>query len=220
MDGVVFMKKRLAVLFGCSEEGFFQKDILEFYAFLNSEQGGFWDGSEIAVVPQKIDAKRLDRILYELFSDHIDFLLCYFCGNRNDTLTRAGFTFGGAEFELKDIVDTAPHQLTIFDSCENFCSGERASDFFETLPMCENRNPAPANFFAEIPGNLFFTGCSQNSHPVLSETGSGVYTNGFLTYLNDSKGGKPDFFGADKNANFECEIARVSVEMTLEREIV
>lgn len=210
------MNKRLAVLFGCAEEGFCQKDILDFYAFLNSEKGGFWDGNEIAVMPQKIDAQKLNRIFYELFSDRIDFLLCYFCGNGNDTLTRAGFTFGGAEFELKDIADTAPHQLTIFDSCGKFYSSERASDFFETLPLRENRNLAPANFFAEIPGNLFFTGCRQNCHPVLSETGSGVYTKSFLDYLNDSKSGKPDFFAADKNANFECEIARCAAEMICE----
>lgn len=210
--------KRLAVLFGCSEEGFYQKDILEFYAFLNSEQGGFWDGSEIAVVPKKIDAKQLNRIFYDLFSEHVDFLLCYFCGNGSDTLTRAGFTFGGAEFELKDIADTAPHQITIFDSCENFYSSERASAFFETLPIYEN--PAPADFLTEIRGNLFFTGCKQSCNPALSETGSGIYTNAFLAYLNDSKGGKPDFFAADKNANFECEIARISAEAMLEREIV
>lgn len=210
--------KRLAVLFGCSEEGFYQKDILEFYAFLNSEQGGFWDGSEIAVVSQKIDTKQLNRIFYDLFSEHVDFLLCYFCGNGSDTLTRAGFTFGGAEFALKNIADTAPHQITIFDSCENFYSSERASAFFETLPIYEN--PAPADFLTEIRGNLFFTGCRQNCHPALSETGSGIYTNAFLAYLNDSKGGKPDFFAADKNANFECEIARISAEAMLEREIV
>ncbi|WP_295796302.1 hypothetical protein [uncultured Treponema sp.] len=59
----------------------------------------------------------------------------------------------------------------------------------------------------KINGTAFFSGCKIGEKPLLLEDESGFYTASFIKSLQK---GDASFgvFAADRNANFECELAR------------
>lgn len=211
---------RCAVLVGVSEKsGYIQKSLADFYRFLLSQKGGSWTESEIMIIPEGIDLASLKFFLRRALDSKLKSLVFYFCGNKDDVRTENGFTFCGTEIKLRYIEENALHTAVFFDSCENLVSEDYKDSAREELfvkdSINENntlRNIATDRFLSEnalekINGTAFFSGCKIGEKPLLLEDGSGFYTASFIKSLQ--KGDVPfGVFAADRNAKFECELAR------------
>mgnify|MGYP004560237739 CR=1 FL=1 len=209
-----------AVLVGVSEKsGYIQKSLADFYRFLLSLKGGSWTESEIMIIPEGIDLASLKFLLRRVSDGKLKSLVFYFCGNKDDVRTESGFTFCGTEIKLQYIEENSLHTAVFFDSCENLISEDYKDSAQEELFVQDSisknnalRNIAAGRFLSEsalekINGTVFFSGCKIGEKPLLLEDGNGFYTASFIKSLQ--KGDAPfGVFAADRNANFECELAR------------
>ncbi|MDO5774799.1 MAG: hypothetical protein Q4P16_10855 [Spirochaetales bacterium] len=212
---------RCAVLAGVSEKsGYIQKSLAGFYRFLLSLKGGSWTEEEIMIIPEGIDLASLKFLLRRVSDGKLKSLVFYFCGSKDDVRTENGFTFCGGEIKLQYIEGTLTHTAVFFDSCESLvsedCKNEPLKDvFFERKPACGNdevRQVAAScslsvDSLRKKTGLSFFCGCKVGEKTLLLEDGSGFYTNVFIKSLQKAEK-LFDVFAADRDAKFECELAR------------
>ncbi|WP_303921423.1 hypothetical protein, partial [Treponema berlinense] len=230
--------KRYAILAGVSQRcGFQQKSLCDIYDFLKSSSGGAWSDREILILPEGVDEAMLKFILRRVAEDGMDFLFMYFCGNADDWGNADGFTVGGEKIERIHIEETCKSQMTVFDACEALVPvdddfeeeneeafgtvrNDRACDFCREDTSGENsvlekQQVAAARIlsdeaFLRVKGSLWLNGCGEGGKPLLGEDGCGLYTGAFLEGLCTSEG-RLDFFAADRNGRFLCDVLRVGV---------
>ncbi|WP_288302738.1 hypothetical protein [uncultured Treponema sp.] len=211
---------RCAVIVGVSEKsGYIQKSLADFYRFLLSLKGGSWTESEIMIIPEGIDLDSLKFLLRRVSDVKLRSLVFYFCGNKHAVRTENGFIFCGDEIKLQYIEENALHTAVFFDFCGSLVSEDYKDtvqeEFFVQDSDGENdalRNIVADRFLCEdvlekTNGTAFFCGCKTGEKPLLLEDGSGFYTASFIKSLKKEEE-LFDVFAADRNARFECELAR------------
>lgn len=171
------------------------------------------------IVPEGIDLDSLKFLLRRVSDVKLRSLVFYFCGNKDDVRTENGFTFCGDEIKLQYIEENALHTAVFFDSCGSLVSEDYKDtvqeEFFVQDSDGENdalRNIAADRFLCEdvlekTNGTAFFCGRKTGEKPLLLEDGSGFYTASFIKSLKKEEE-LFDVFAADRNARFECELAR------------
>lgn len=171
------------------------------------------------IVPEGIDLDSLKFLLRRVSDVKLRSLVFYFCGNKDDVRTENGFTFCGDEIKLQYIEENALHTAVFFDSCGSLVSEDYKDtvqeEFFVQDSDVENdalRNIAAGRFLCEdvlekTNGTAFFCGRKSGEKPFLLEDGSGFYTASFIKSLKKEEE-LFDVFAADRNARFECELAR------------
>lgn len=171
------------------------------------------------IVPEGIDLDSLKFLLRRVSDVKLRSLVFYFCGNKHAVRTENGFIFCGDEIKLQYIEENALHTAVFFDSCGSLVSEDYKDivqeEFFVQDSDGENdalRNIAADRFLCEdvlekTNGTAFFCGCKTGEKPLLLEDGSGFYTASFIKSLKKEEE-LFDVFAADRNARFECELAR------------
>lgn len=165
------------------------------------------------IIPEGIDLDSLKFLLRRVSDVKLRSLVFYFCGNKDDVRIENGFTFCGDEIKLQYIVENALHTAVFFDSCGSLVS----EDYKDTVQDSDGENDALRNIAADrflcedvlekTNGTAFFCGRKTGEKPFLLEDGSGFYTASFIKSLKKEEE-LFDVFAADRNARFECELAR------------